>query len=487
MEQLKKKYGLFTAICMVVGIVIGSGVFFKAQDVLKETNGNALDGILAWIIGGAIMIVLASTFAVMATKYEKVGGVVDYAEALVGKPYAYFVGWFMSMIYYPAMTGVLAWVSARYTIVAVFGVSSVSERALMGPECIAIAAFYLILMYFINTIAPKIAGHVQVSTTVIKFIPLVFIALVGTIIGLVNGTLIDNFQNADAIRATIEKIVAERQAEGIDIELGSGVFAAICCTAFAYEGWIIATSINSEIKNSKRNLPIALFVGAIIIMVTYVLYYVGVMGLAGIVDLWDNGTTIAFDFFGPVVATVINFFIIFSCLGTLNGLMVACTRGVYSLAARGEGVSPKTFANIDKSTNMPHNSAALGLLLCGIWMSYFIGGQFFGWFGNYAFDSSELPIITIYPIYVPILVRFMIKEKGLNPFARFVLPILSIVGAGIMVAASIFRHRISNVWYLIVFAVIMAIGAALYFYNRKNAAYEAELAAIDGDITSEEA
>ena len=460
MEQLKKKYGLFTAICMVVGIVIGSGVFFKAQDVLKETNGNALDGILAWIIGGAIMIVLASTFAVMATKYEKVNGVVDYAEALCGKTYAYFVGWFLSMIYYPAMTGVLAWVSARYTIVAVFGESSVSERALMGPECIVIAAFYLILMYFINTIAPKLAGKIQVSTTVIKFVPLVFIALVGTIIGLANGTLVENFKVGDSIKQALE-ITGQ--------PLGNGMFAAVCCTAFAYEGWIIATAINAEIKDSKKNLPIALFIGALIIAATYILYYVGVLGLGETGTLMGEGTTTAFNFFGNVVATVINFFIIFSCLGTLNGLMVASTRGVYSLAARGEGISPKTFANIDKSTNMPHNSAALGLLLCGIWMAYFIGGQFFGWFGNYAFDSSELPIITIYPIYVPILVSFMIKEKGLNPFFRFVLPILSIVGAGIMVAASIFRHKIGNVWYLIVFAVVMLVGAALFFYHRKNA------------------
>ena len=460
MEQLKKKYGLFTAICMVVGIVIGSGVFFKAQDVLKETNGNALQGILAWMIGGVIMIVLASTFAIMATKYEKVGGVVDYAEALCGNTYAYFVGWFMSMIYYPAMTGVLAWVSARYTIVAVFGESSVSERALMGPECIMIAAFYLIVMYFINTIAPKLAGKIQVSTTVIKFIPLVFIALVGTVIGLVNGTLVDNFEAADAIKNSLE-LNGE--------PLGNGMFAAVCCTAFAYEGWIIATAINAEIKNSKRNLPIALFVGAIIIALTYILYYVGVLGLKMVWYLVSDGTTSAFNFFGPVVAAVINFFIIFSCLGTLNGLMVACTRGVYSLAARGEGIAPRTFENIDKSTNMPHNSAALGLLLCGIWMAYFIGGQFFGWFGNYAFDSSELPIITIYPIYVPILVSFMIKEKGLNPFFRFVLPILSIIGAGVMVAASIFRHKVSIVWYLIVFVIVMAVGVALYFLRKGKA------------------
>lgn len=459
MEKLNRKYGLFTAICMVVGIVIGSGVFFKAQDVLKETNGNALDGILAWVIGGVIMIVLASTFAVMATKYERVNGVVDYAEVLVGKTYAYFVGWFLSMIYYPAMTGVLAWVSARYTVVAVFGVSSVSERALMGPECIAIAAFYLILMYFVNTIAPRIAGKIQVSSTVIKFIPLVFIALVGTVIGLVNGTLVENFKIGDAIKETLEITPGAT--------LGNGMFAAICCTAFAYEGWIIATSINAEIRNSKRNLPIALFVGAIIIALTYILYYIGVLGLGQTEVLMNNGTTAAFDFFGPAVATVIHFLIIISCLGTLNGLMVASTRGVYALAARGEGISPKTFSNIDRTTNMPHNSAALGLLLCGVWLTYFLGGQFFGWFGAYAFDSSELPIITVYPLYVPILVSFMMKEKGLNPFLRFVLPSLSIVGAGVMVAASIFRHGISNIWYLVVFAAVMLVGALLLLYHKR--------------------
>lgn len=455
MDGLKKRYGLITAICMVVGIVIGSGVFFKAQDVLNETGGKVLDGVLAWLIGGAIMIVLASTFAVMATKYEHVGGVVDYAEATCGKTYAYFVGWFMSIIYFPAMTAVLAWVSARYTMVAVFGVSSGSPEALFSAECITIAAVYLVVLYFINSLAPKLAGKIQVSTTVIKLVPLSFIAIVGTLIGLFNGTLGANFEFGTAVSETVS---------------GGGMIAAICCTAFAYEGWIIATAINAEIKDAKRNLPIALSVGSFIIMLVYILYYLGVIGLGNVSDLIANGTSVAFEFFGKTVSGIVNFLIIISCLGTLNGLTVACSRGAYALAARNEGISPRIFKQIDKETNIPHNSASLGLLLCGVWFAYFIGGQFFGWFGSYAFDSSELPIITIYPIYVPILIRFMIKEKDVSPFKRFVLPILSIIGAGVMVAASIFRHRMANVWYLIVFTVVMAIGAAIYyFYNKKGA------------------
>ncbi len=85
-KELDKKYGLFTAISMVVGIVIGSGVFFKAEKILTATGGNLPLGILAWIIGGVIMISCAYTFSVLATKYERVNGIVDYAEAAMNQP-----------------------------------------------------------------------------------------------------------------------------------------------------------------------------------------------------------------------------------------------------------------------------------------------------------------------------------------------------------------------------------------------------------------
>lgn len=467
MEKLQKKYGLFTAICMVVGIVIGSGIFFKAKDVLAAANGNALYSVLAWVISGLIMVVIATTFGIMATKYEKVNGVVDYAEATCGKTYAYFVGWFMSMIYYPAMTSVLAWVSARYTLV-LFGYVEAPLFALLdlksslnSPECITLALFYLVLIYFLNTIAPKLAGKFQVSSTAVKLIPICFIALVGLVVGLFNGNLSMNFGDVDV--SGIENVPAS-----------TGLFPAICGTIFAYEGWIVATSINSEIKNSKKNLPIALCLGTLIVVVAYTLYNVGILGLANIVDVTNGGTGVAFAYFGGVASKVIGAFIVVSCLGTLNGLMLGCTRGIYSLSARGEGISPRTFVQIDKQTNMPHNSAAFALLTCAIWFVYFIlmglGVFDFGVISSYGFDSSELPIITIYPLYIPIFIVMMIKEKDLNPFKRFVLPCISIVGVGIIVAASILKHKMANVWYLIVFAAIMIVGALVLYLNKRKGA-----------------
>ena len=461
MEKLTRKYGLLTAICMVVGTVIGSGVFFKAQNVLAATGGNMPLGIAAWVITGILMIVCSAQFAVMATRYEKVSGLIDYAEATCGSSFAYYVAWFMVNLYYPGMTSVLAWVSARYFGV-LFGWSMVSA------EVLALSGFFLIASYTLNAMSPKLAGKFQVSATVIKLIPIVLMAVVGTIVGFANGTLTNNFTTVvtEAVGGT-----------------GGGLFAAIVATVFAYEGWIVATSINAELKNPKKNLPIALVVGAFIVVCAYVLYYVGVAGGATNAVLIEEGATTAFsNIFGGVGGALLNICIVISCLGTLNGLMVGATRGMYAIAVRGEGPGSQMFAEVDKHTNMTTNSSIWGLFVCSLWLLYFYGANLSsGWFGLFNFDSSELPIVTIYAMYIPIFVAWMIKEKDLGVFKRFVLPITSILCCAFMVFAAVYAHGITPylvakesgkfsfpvLFYLIVFAVFMIAGAILK-KGRKN-------------------
>ena len=185
-EQLTKKYGLPTAIAMVIGIVIGSGIFFKAEKILTATGGDLKTGILAWLLGGCIAIASACAFAVMATRYEKVGGVVDYAEATVGENYAYYLGWFMAAVYFPCLTSTLCWVSARYTCVLL------GYDILSGP-CLAITMLYMALVYFMNATAPRLAGKFQVSLTVIKLVPILLMAVIGTAAGLRSGLIVENF------------------------------------------------------------------------------------------------------------------------------------------------------------------------------------------------------------------------------------------------------------------------------------------------------
>ena len=118
------------------------------------------------------MVICAYVFATMAGKYEFVNGVVDYAEVIVGRRYAYYIGWSLSVSYYPAITSVLAWVSARYTC-ALFGLP------ITGGECMTIAGVYLIAVFAMNSLSPVLAGRFQISTTFIKLIPLVGMAIAG--------------------------------------------------------------------------------------------------------------------------------------------------------------------------------------------------------------------------------------------------------------------------------------------------------------------
>jgi len=439
---LEKKYGLLTAIAMVVGIVIGSGVFFKAEKVLVATGGDLPLGILAWAIGGLIMIICAYVFAIMATRYEKVNGIVDYAEVALGSKYGYFVGWFMASIYYPTLTSVLAWVSARYTCVLL-------GWDIVGGEAMVLSGFFLVFSYSMNALSPKLAGKFQVSTTIIKLIPLALMAVFGTISGLKNGILIANFTSG---------VIAETSENPL--------FTAVVATAFAYEGWIIATSINAELKNAKRNLPIALTFGTLFVALIYILYYTGLAGavensvmMAG----GETGAKVAFStVFTQVGGTVLFVFVVISCLGTLNGLMMGSTRGLYALAARNLGPEPEIFKVVDKRTNMPSNSSIMGVFLCAFWLLYFYGANLTKpWFGPFSFDSSELPIVTLYAMYIPIFIMIMVKEKDLNVYKRFVMPVLAIGACIFMVVAACYSHGAAVIYYLIIFAAIMSLGLML--------------------------
>lgn len=449
-NKLEKRYGLITAITMVVGIVIGSGVFFKAEKILSCTGGNVLIGVIAWIIGGSVMVVCAYTFANMATKYEKVNGVVDYAEEMLGAKYGYYTGWFLATMYYPAMTSVLAWVSGKYICVLL-------GWDITGGSCMVIAGFCLVASYALNALSPVLAGRFQVSTTVIKLIPLLLMAIIGTVKGLSSGLMIENFTDV---------VVPAEELGGT----GHILFIAVCATSFAYEGWIIATSINAELKDAKRTLPKALVIGTFIVMVTYVAYYIGVSGAVEsrvMMESGEAGARLAFvRVFSPAGGVALFVFLIISCLGSLNGLMLGCVRGLYALGARNEGPKPEVFRQVDPIIKMPTNSAVMGVLICSFWLLYLYGADLadVSWFGPFGFDSSELPIISIYIFYIPIFFMIMRKERQWGVFKRFVMPALSICGCVFMLTAAAVSHKSDALFYLLFFALVMLLGALL---NRK--------------------
>lgn len=447
-NELNKKFGLITAICMVAGIVIGSGVFFKATPVFTNNGGNMVNSILTVLVVGILMTICAYTFSILAGKHAKVNGIVDYAEGECGIGLAYTVGWFISVIYYPIIGSTLAWVSANYTC-SLFNVSNANVR-------LVLTASYLLASFVLNIISPKISGKFQVSTTVIKLIPLAAMAIVGTVIGLINGQTVENLTNETVAMTTN----------------GGSFFGAIVAFAFAYEGWIIATSINAELHDAKKNLPKALVIGTLIVITVYVTYFVGIASVLSVEEIMAAGDTlpkIAFPkLFGgnEVFGTIVYVFIIISCLGTMNGIMIGTSRGLYALAVRNQGPAPKKLARVHEKSNMPITSAVIGLCITAVWMLQWEFGLIRGMLPEIiSFENDELPIITLYAFYIPIFINMMRNFKELHPVKRFVLPTLSILSCLFMIFCAFYAYKVQAFYYLFVFTVIMLVG--LMFYRDK--------------------
>ncbi len=451
MNPIKEKYSVPTAVSMVIGCVIGSGVFFKAESISRITGGNTLSGVLAWCIGGLIMLVCLLMFAVFSLEYGSEGGIIGYAQKTVGKTFAYYSGWFMAAIYYPSLVSVLSWLSARYTLLF-FGSSDSS-----GGLCMLLSCLYLILSFIQNALLPKFAGKFQIATTAIKLVPLTLMITGGIFRGISSGVLSQNFSGVSSASPQI-----------------GNVFSAVVASAFAYEGWIAATSIGTELKNSRKNLAPSLIIGGVCVMLVYVLYFLGISGAVSsetLVNYSSGGIRMAFNaVLGNTAGAFLTAFVAVSCLGALNGMMFGCGRAMYNLSVLESNTSLKLFSKIDSQTATPLASFCAGLFFSVIWLFFYYGAQisdtsiFFG----YSFDSSELPVISIYSFYIPMFFMFIRKHRHEKPFTNLILPSCAICACIFMIISAIWAHGIDFFNYMLSFISIMLFGCLFKRGNVNN-------------------
>ncbi len=438
----KKEYSLFTAIAMIVGIVIGSGIFFKSDNILVFTNGSIINGILLFSIAAVGIIFGSLAIGVLASKTTKAGGLITYADEYSGKKTACAFGWFQIFIYYPAVIVVVSWVVGVYFCM-LFGIKSTSEIiALVG-----VAA--AIMCFLMNVISANLGGYFQNCSTIIKMIPLIIIAIAGFIYGDVSS-------------------ISQIHSSTTSVPQNISWLAALGPIAFSYDGWVVSTSIAHEIKNSKRNLPIALIVGPLFILIAYILYFSGISILVGpenIIKLGDEHVNVAaVKLFGESGAKVILIFVIVSVLGTLNGFILGFIRLPYSLALRNMFPHSDKIKLVNHSTHLPEYSALIAFFITMFWemLNYFV--QKHELIPNS--DLSEIPIVASYILYI-ILYFAVIKlyKKGeVEGYVRgVVIPILAIIGSVIIIIGGL--QNPMTFFYLGICAIIIII--SLIFWNKK--------------------
>jgi APA family basic amino acid/polyamine antiporter len=451
---LKRQYKFFVTICIVVGFVVGTGIFWRPGRVLYESGGDMWMGVLAWVVGGIMVAACVYMFSVMAARYEKIHGMVDYAEAIVGEKYGYLAGWFFAIMYQSAGYALIAYITATATA-TLAGHENVHNTAFV----FFLTAFYMAVTFAVNYLAPKLPMKFNVTTTVVRVIPLILMGTVGIIISRFTGSGTEYAQSAIP---TVGEGIAE-----------PSIFGAIFATVFAYNGWQAAVAFNSEVKESKRNFPIALLVGFFFVIVVYVLYFIGVVSAGSPYALMENnqlGTRAAFaNVFGRQASYVIMLFVIISGLGILNMCCMGMSRGLYSLARRGVGPIPDRMVQLDPKTNVP----VCGMVTCVgvsfIWFMVLYGNRN-GWFGTlggraFMFDLADFYNMIFFILLIPIFAGFIIrhyKDKTVHWFNRIVAPLLAMGAAGFMIYALISASWRHAAIYFGVFVVLALVGGVFY-------------------------
>lgn len=446
-QKLEAKYGLFTAISLVIGQVIGSGIFFKVDDVLSATQGNSFAGLLGFIIVGVSVVFAAISMANYAELLPKDGGILNYVEYRFGKKAAAFVGWMYLSLFYPLLTAVLFTVSGIYISHLLAEFIGFEPRFL---HYTLIGIFNLFLFLGLNIFRPKTSGIFQQLTTVLKLIPLILIASLG-IISLVKG---------DVEEANTFSYAAKNVAEGQNLWLL--VAASFVPIAFAFDGWYIATQLSGEIKNSSKNLPKALVIGTSVVLLVYIFYYSGIvlrMSGSEIMSLKDTYIT---EFSRKIAsktgAILIQLFVIISVLGTANGLLLATTRVPYQFYNQDFSKKFLNLGKVNEKTNTPINSALLAFAVIMFYMVLYYITNTANFFTAKGYDISAIPIAFIYIVNGALFVGLLklIKNgtfKG-NTLIKYFMAIVAILGVFIvLIGTATAPNGISYILISIVFVI----------------------------------
>ncbi len=342
---LKKNLGVFTAMSIVVGCVIGAGVFFKPYAIYQATGGAPGMGMLAWIFGGLASIFAALTFAEVAVLIPHTGGMVKYLGEVYNEKVGFLAGWMQTVIFYPAF-------------LAGYGVKVGTELGeYIGQEfALPIAIALIIVLVLVNSLGSRTAGATQVVSTVCKLIPLFLLMVFGFVLG-------------KGGNPVFTPLVAEGKSAGA--VLGSTLLAVL----FAFEGWTNVGAIAGEMKNPGRDMPRAIVGGVSIIMAVYLIInmaYLWVIPADELMHLESPAAAVATRIFGNTGGLLIKIGIIISVIGAANGFLMSGSRVAYQLAEQKTLPFSGSLCRINKN-HVPANSIILiGFLAC----LYSISGRF---------------------------------------------------------------------------------------------------------------
>ena len=327
--RLSRALGPVMAIAVVVGNVIGSGIFLKPGTIAADGGSFGLI-ISVWVVGGVLCILGALCFAELATMLPRAGGLYVYLREAYGRPVAFLFGWTEFLIRVPGSIAALSVVFIGQLLYALnVGASPVVEVALVAVVIAGLA--------FINILGVVWGGWMQLGTTAIKVGSLALVAL----LPLLALPFVPGFNAANYATTVTPKssLLSEQLA------------AVLIAVMWAYNGWHGITPLAEEVRRPRRNIPIALFGGIGILIALYLaanFAYHGVLSMeevqaVGVRNLNEGGqlvkSTVAADMLkrliGPVGGVLIAGTIMCSVFGAINSNLLQGPRITFAMGRDG--------------------------------------------------------------------------------------------------------------------------------------------------------
>ena len=319
--KLKRQLGLFDSSMMVIGIVIGSGIFMTTG-LMAEAIPSASLILLAWVLGGLQMLAGALTYAELGAAMPKAGGQYVFLREAYGQLPGFLFGWIAFVAYISGTNAAIAVAVAEHvgsfypslsTQNIIIGVGSFS---ISGGQIFALAL--IMILSIINYLGIVFGKWVQNIFTVLKIGSILLFALAGLFIS--TGNHIDMSLNPT------------------NMNIGSiltGMGIALVAVNWTVGGWEYITFAAGEIKNPKKNLPRALIIGTIVILVLYFLVniaYLKVLPMDSLMGEIKVGEMTARSLYGTGIGGVFALVIIVSMFGALNGNILVGSRVYYAMA-----------------------------------------------------------------------------------------------------------------------------------------------------------
>lgn len=440
-DTLEKKYGFSVALSMVVGIVIGIGIFFKAEQILVVSNLNFKIAIGAWILGGFITILSGLTAAEIAASVTETGGLITYLKRIYGRKVAYIFGWTQAVLYGPAITAIIVYYLSYFALIFIGKTSYINEIQHM-----VFGFIVYIFVFALNTFTSKSGGLLQTIVTIAKLIPLVLII----IFGLSRGT------NTEIFTLPIEAV--NNQDKSAFLLLGM----ALVPVMFTFDGWLQVGYISGELKDVKKDLPRAIILGLSIITFIYILLNIALVKVLPVNELVNssNGAVdkVANILFGPIGSKLIFGGIVVSAFGGLNGMVLSSNKVPYSLAVMDLFPFGEVFGKVEKRTKQAINSAFLTFFITILILIAMFTTKQVDVFG-------DIPVAIFWFFYALLFIGLIIlrkKEPNLErPYKVPLYPVIPILSAIGGVSIAIYA-TISNPLYMLISIGIILLGIPFY-------------------------